>query len=989
MARLTWQEVSNPNFASANSAFGMMGDLLKSASQPLSNAIGQMQDARTQRTSNQLMQAALSYQDPAAMQQALSSGSLFTGMDPRYINPAAMDMVQGQRASLLGERQEEARTALTGAQTNQVNQNISHSGVRFNNEQDKLAATREVELVRAQVDELSRNGDVAGAQALLRQNANLFGRAGLDIGTELNTPGSILGNQQEQIRSDRTFLKEIEGYGQQDQAQILANRVIQTSRSPEEAARRLQDLRTEEGISPQAVQGALGLVGSFTGNWGSSEGTLQGALSGLTGGMVPQPQTDNSWATQALGAAASNGQPRNGGQAAMGVLREFEGFQPGAYYDVNAYRTGYGSDTVTRPDGTVVQVDANTRVSREDAERDLERRVTQEFMPRAIRAVGQENWERLSPAQQGALTSITYNYGSLPDSVARAVASGDTRAAAAAIQALASHNDGVNAGRRNREAEIFAGGNLSFGDNVPSSGGIPASGSRVEQMFAAALQDPNAPAPVAAGVDPVQALREVALSPVNVEADTPELSRPQNPPVQQTEQSTEGGDFTTQALATAAADPQQFWDSLMAQVPEVDPNASAAVQAQQANARQEYVNNALRRTRDQYGSMDNVVTRGLGAVADSAAGMWDYFTATPEVGAANAASREAERVQRNQVWDTFNNPALAAEANRNPEVLQQALQDPVSFALARAAQGQPDVAPQAPATQAAPAGAAVPGQAPAPAGTQAAAAQQISAASAQAASAAGVSPDVIQTPEAASPAALNALSNPLSAPPRPLQAANWDQAVSGVRNTMVMDATQNRLVGVDQAVRETQSTENANKSALEAASSFYDKYQSRVNEDKAKWQFKVSREEIARDLKWMQDSLGIPPHVGERILEELPPTTGWVSDGVDRTKVRELWGNYISAREETVAPGVSRLQAMDEQKRRLDMIEQIDQTYKQFSQMGRKEGTSPEMLALNETVMRSVLAVIANSGLGTTPYSDGRFNKPAPQPVPQPASTPN
>jgi GH24 family phage-related lysozyme (muramidase) len=154
---------------------------------------------------------------------------------------------------------------------------------------------------------------------------------------------------------------------------------------------------------------------------------------------------------------------------ALGLIRTFEGFRETPYWDVNALRTGYGSDTVTLADGRVVPVTADTRVTREDAERDLARRVQTEFIPRAAQAVGREAWSALSPSQKAALASITYNYGSLPDSVAAAVRSGDPMAAAEAIRALGSHNDGVNAKRRSKEAAIYAGQALPEGgvDEVP------------------------------------------------------------------------------------------------------------------------------------------------------------------------------------------------------------------------------------------------------------------------------------------------------------------------------------------------------------------------------------------------------------------------------------------------------------------------------------------------------------------------------------------
>ena len=142
---------------------------------------------------------------------------------------------------------------------------------------------------------------------------------------------------------------------------------------------------------------------------------------------------------------------------ALALIRSFEGFRDTPYWDVNALRTGYGSDTVTLPDGTVKRVTKDTRVSREDADRDLARRVQTEFIPRAATAIGQEAFDRLSPAQQAALASITYNYGSLPDRVVSAARSGDPAATASAIRDLGADNGGVNKDRRNKEADIFAG----------------------------------------------------------------------------------------------------------------------------------------------------------------------------------------------------------------------------------------------------------------------------------------------------------------------------------------------------------------------------------------------------------------------------------------------------------------------------------------------------------------------------------------------------
>ncbi len=179
---------------------------------------------------------------------------------------------------------------------------------------------------------------------------------------------------------------------------------------------------------------------------------------------------------------------------ALDVIKGFEGYRDTPYWDVNAFRTGYGSDTVTMADGSIVPVRQGMKITREDAERDLARRVTTEFMPRAAAKVGPEVFASLSEPQQAALASITYNYGDLPDSVARAVASGDPQAAAQAIAALGSHNDGVNAGRRSEEAKLFL---QDGGAGGPVPGG---SAPQVDPLMFGQMSDPVAPQPTSANL---------------------------------------------------------------------------------------------------------------------------------------------------------------------------------------------------------------------------------------------------------------------------------------------------------------------------------------------------------------------------------------------------------------------------------------------------------------------------------------------------------
>lgn len=151
-----------------------------------------------------------------------------------------------------------------------------------------------------------------------------------------------------------------------------------------------------------------------------------------------------------------------GGQGgAVGLIRRHEGYRARPYWDTDAYRIGFGSDTVTLEDGTVVKVKPGMEITRADAERDLQRRIG-EFQSGIVRDVGPDAWAAMPSSAKAALTSLAYNYGSLPGSVVNAIKSGDLAQVAEAVRGLASHNKGINAKRRNNEADII----LSGADNI-------------------------------------------------------------------------------------------------------------------------------------------------------------------------------------------------------------------------------------------------------------------------------------------------------------------------------------------------------------------------------------------------------------------------------------------------------------------------------------------------------------------------------------------
>ncbi len=141
--------------------------------------------------------------------------------------------------------------------------------------------------------------------------------------------------------------------------------------------------------------------------------------------------------------------------ASATVIKQFEGFQATAKFDVNAFRAGFGSDTVTLADGSIHKITQGMTVSVEDGNRDLVRRIG-EFQQTIAGQIGADKFGQFNTSQQAALTSIAYNYGSLPQRIVDAIKNGKSNEEiAAAIRALGTDNGGINANRRNQEAGLF------------------------------------------------------------------------------------------------------------------------------------------------------------------------------------------------------------------------------------------------------------------------------------------------------------------------------------------------------------------------------------------------------------------------------------------------------------------------------------------------------------------------------------------------------
>lgn len=153
---------------------------------------------------------------------------------------------------------------------------------------------------------------------------------------------------------------------------------------------------------------------------------------------------------------------------AFDLLTGFEGFSSKPYWDVNAWRIGYGSDTITRADGTVERVTQTSGpITKPDAGRDLSRRIP-EFTQTVIGQIGQDAWDKASNKAKGAYLSAAYNYGSLPGSLVTTIKNGGDAIDVAVGLAKLGTNKGINnPGRRGDEAAYSLKGmvNTQMADN--------------------------------------------------------------------------------------------------------------------------------------------------------------------------------------------------------------------------------------------------------------------------------------------------------------------------------------------------------------------------------------------------------------------------------------------------------------------------------------------------------------------------------------------
>lgn len=136
------------------------------------------------------------------------------------------------------------------------------------------------------------------------------------------------------------------------------------------------------------------------------------------------------------------------------LLGNYEGFSPTAYPDRKGlYAIGYGStyvDGIPVKDGDTITKEKAMRQKYSDIDK---------FKNTIIGQIGQTAWNNLDMDTRVVLTSIAYNYGSIPPALLDSVKRGDKSEIHDIIKyRLSQHNSGINDWRREDEAGILASG---------------------------------------------------------------------------------------------------------------------------------------------------------------------------------------------------------------------------------------------------------------------------------------------------------------------------------------------------------------------------------------------------------------------------------------------------------------------------------------------------------------------------------------------------
>jgi hypothetical protein len=726
MARLTWDQVRSENFSGANEAARMATNLLSTASQPLISGIDSFQEAIGQSQSGQLMQRVNAQQDPAAAAAALADGSIYAGLDPRYLSAGSQEFAAQQAQRLLTEDataadivNTNARTGLVGVQTETGRYNLDRAQTLAGRVDAQYEARQAVNPLLFDIAELARADRGDEARALIAANEAQLAAAGLTAdGLYASISTNVTGGQTEEeatIRFDE-FLRTTKNA--QDTRSIIQAAAGQfNTQAAAEAAIRdaVAQGKMDADIADEVIKGLEGL-------WQPLSPEAQALAD--AGVVVPGPQrgnTDTGWlppdemTLQRRAAIQSIESAGSGGYSAIGPASPTLGRPLGAYQIMEA-NVGPWSREVLGREVTVEEFMANPDIQDAIFDAKFGQYVQQYGEAGAAQAwfsgpggVGDDSRADVLGTTNGeyaARYTAALGFGPGVPSVADAGRQPGASADAAAVSALLSDPDRPN---------------LSFGSADPTAAAARAAVQGVTGDQQAALDAGQGPRLARGAAPRLTAEEQSAISemPPTVEEDAARVQSELDAVTAQINaafadtaqfENGRGGAYMNnviQPLNRQRAELQAELDLLTssAQAAETTENDIEVNEAEAAHLRERAAVTEVDLARSQamqdiqgfmqngdiLGGIESIKTRlatgqgdllGTSPLSRFVGGVSDYFGATTEEAAANAAERD----QNGEAFDWYDSPAAWQYFKENTSALGDAAVDPVNFALERIAE---------------------------------------------------------------------------------------------------------------------------------------------------------------------------------------------------------------------------------------------------------------------------------------------------------------
>ena len=210
-------------------------------------------------------------------------------------------------------------------------------------------------------------------------------------------------------------------------------------------------------LNPKVLELSAKGMKHFYENMGGKD-IMENIFKGVTDALGAVGNMLGSVANSLLGGAANAGTMYGGGMSAdeqqltEALIAGEEGVKTEAYKDSEGIWTiGYGQTTLN---GRAVK--EGDKISKEEALSGF-RSNLKSHAQRAINQVGEKRWQEMDPKMRAVLTSLAYNYGSIPDRVLQEAKTGTPEDLAKAMDKLYGDNDGDLKGRRQREQSILRG----------------------------------------------------------------------------------------------------------------------------------------------------------------------------------------------------------------------------------------------------------------------------------------------------------------------------------------------------------------------------------------------------------------------------------------------------------------------------------------------------------------------------------------------------